>query len=73
MNPNGVLLRSSRIESGYSLSELARELDIDKGQLSKAERGLGGISLKRLKRLSIKLDVPMNKLVPELAELQDTA
>lgn len=73
MNPNGALLRHSRIQGGYSLSELARELGIDKGQLSKAERGLEGMSLKKLKKLSVKLEVPMNKLVPELAELQDEA
>lgn len=71
MKANGALLRSSRLEGGYSLSELARELEIDKGQLSKAERGLEGLSLKRLKKLSVKFDVPMSKLVPELAELQD--
>lgn len=73
MKPNGALLRRSRIEGGYGLSELARELDIDKSQLSKAERGLEGMSPGKLKKLSIKLDIPMNKLAPELVELRDPA
>lgn len=68
MKPNGALLRASRIAGGYGLSELARELEIDKSNLSKTERGLMGMSPKNLKKLSDKLAIPMNKLVPELTD-----
>lgn len=70
MKPNGTLLRRRRIKGGYSLSGLARELGIDKSHLSKAERGVGGLSPEKLKKISLKLDIPMHELVPEASEVR---
>jgi transcriptional regulator with XRE-family HTH domain len=70
MKANGRLARARRIEQGRSLSALARTLGCDKGQLSKVERGQEGMSESKLRRLAIELGLPMDELVPELAELK---
>lgn len=70
MKLNGTLMRRRRLEGGYTISALGRELGIDKSHLSRAERGKGGLSPEKLKRISDKLDVPMADLVPEIAEPQ---
>lgn len=71
MKPNGTLLRRGRIEGGYSISALGRELGIDKSHLSKAERGKSGLSPENLKKISETLKIPMRELVPEIAETRD--
>lgn len=73
MKPDGALIRRRRIEGGHGLAELAREVGIDKSQLSKVERGIEGMSPRNLKKLSDKLNVPMHELAPELAEIRDPA
>lgn len=73
MKPNGALLRRKRREGGYSISALGRELGIDKSHLSKAERGVGGLSLENLKKISDRLDIPMSKLAPDIADKRAAA
>ena len=45
-------LRSVREAHGLSLRETARRANIDPAQLSRVERGLGGLSLAALARLA---------------------
>ncbi len=73
MKPNGTLLRRRRIDGGYSISALGRELGIDKSNLSKAERGMGGLSPENLKKLSDRLGVPMGELVLDIADKRAAA
>lgn len=73
MKPNGTLLRRKRLEGGYTISALGRELGIDKSHLSRAERGKGGLSPENLKKISDKLDVPMDELVPVIFKSQVAA
>lgn len=66
-------MRRRRIKGGYTISALGRELGIDKSHLSKAERGKLGMSPENLRKISLKLDIPMHELVPEIAETQSPA
>ena len=45
-------VRAVRIAHGWSLAEIARRSGMDKGQLSKYERGQAGVSVGQLKRLA---------------------
>lgn len=62
----------TRIERGYSLSALARKLEIDKTQLSKAERGLEGLGEASGRKLANELEIPMERLFPAYAALKAT-
>lgn len=61
------------MEQGRSLSGLARMLDVDKSQLSKVERGLGGLSPEKTRRVAVELGIPMDRLAPELAAMRAEA
>lgn len=73
MKANGTLLRATRMEQGHSLSGLARTVGIDKGTLSRVEREQEGLSPERMLRLSTLLDLPMDRLAPEIAQLKNKA
>lgn len=70
MKADGHLARVTRLEQGHSLSGLARELGINKGQLSKVEMGLAGLSPGKMRALADKLGLPMDELAPELATMK---
>ncbi len=48
-------LRAARLASGRSLRNVAAEVKIDPGQLSRIERGTEGVSIEALLRLAIAL------------------
>lgn len=48
-------------------------LDLDKSQLSKVERGLGGLSPAKMHRLATELRIPIDQLAPELAAMRADA
>jgi transcriptional regulator with XRE-family HTH domain len=58
-------LRAVRQAQGLSLRETARRAEIDRGQLSRVERGLEGLSVSALYRLAVVLELRT------LAELLD--
>ncbi|MES0372374.1 MAG: helix-turn-helix transcriptional regulator [Mariprofundaceae bacterium] len=60
-------LRNS-IEPSVSINRLAAAAEIDPGQLSRAERGLVGLSLPALARIAETLSVPVVRLIDQQAE-----
>lgn len=70
MKADGHLARVTRLEQGHSLSGLARELGINKGQLSRVEKGVEGLSPGKMRALADKLGLSMDELAPELATLR---
>lgn len=60
-------LRKS-IEPPVSINRLAAAAEIDPGQLSRAERGLAGLSLPALARIAETLGISMVRLIDQQAE-----
>ena len=73
MKADGNLMRITRIERGHSLSGLGRKLGIDKAQLSRVERGIEGLSPGKMRKLATELDLPMDRLAPDLAQMKADA
>ncbi len=61
-------LRKS-IEPPVSINRLATAAEIDPGQLSRAERGLAGLSLPALVRVAETLGIPVIRLIDQQAEI----
>jgi len=59
----GQLLRSTREDKGIGLNELARDLSISQGYLSKVERDMENPSRELLERLAAKLGIDSDHLV----------
>lgn len=70
MKLHGTKIRVRRLELGLSLSDVTDATDIDKSDLSKVERGLGGLGPKRARALAACLQVSMDEIAPDLAELK---
>jgi transcriptional regulator with XRE-family HTH domain len=51
-------LRGARQARGWTLGQVAAQAQIDKGHLSRAERGQAGLSVDALHRLAITLELP---------------
>lgn len=63
MTPNGTAIRAIRVVRRISLRELARLTGLDRGHLSRLERGLAGASEGSLHRIATALQVPVDDLV----------
>ena len=63
MQVNGEVLRTIREQSGYSLSECARQADVSKAMLSEVERGIKNPSPPLVKRLAAALGVSIADLL----------
>jgi transcriptional regulator with XRE-family HTH domain len=61
----GAGLRSLRLQAGLTLDALAAATGLDKGYLSRLERGLKGPSIATVLKLSAALDVPVSQLFGE--------
>jgi transcriptional regulator with XRE-family HTH domain len=57
MKVDGELAKRTRLEKALALSEVAHTARIDAAQLSKVERGLGGLSMASLRRLAAALEL----------------
>jgi transcriptional regulator with XRE-family HTH domain len=67
---NGTILREARQARGLSQSAVSRATGVDQGALSRAERGLAGLSLPALCRVAgaVGLDGLARELRPFIAE-----
>jgi HTH-type transcriptional regulator, competence development regulator len=61
----GQYIRDLRINKGYTLTQLAAMLDLDSANLSKIENGKRDFDAKRLEKLSIALNIDIEKLKSE--------
>ncbi|UED83103.1 helix-turn-helix domain-containing protein [Streptomyces profundus] len=63
MTPNGTAIRAIRTVRRLSLRDLARLTGLDRGHLSRLERGLAGASEVTLQRIASTLGVPISDLL----------
>ncbi|WP_281290743.1 helix-turn-helix domain-containing protein [Streptomyces sedi] len=63
MTPNGTAIRAIRVVRRMSLRQLARLTDLDRGHISRLERGLAGASEASLHRIATVLEVPVADLL----------
>lgn len=64
------LLRDVRVERGYKLPQFAAEVGIEKGRLSRIERGIMFATAGELSRVSDALDLPFENRVLPVAEVK---
>ena len=62
-NNIGVNIKKYRQESGIKQGDFAKILGITSTTLSRIERGKGSIKMDTLKKISEKLDVPLEKII----------
>jgi len=65
MKPNGVAIRALRTANRCGLRELERRTGLDRGYLSRLERGERGASLSTLLLIATALNVPPKALTSE--------
>ncbi|WP_147472821.1 XRE family transcriptional regulator [Streptomyces triticirhizae] len=63
MTPNGTAIRAIRVVRRMSLRELARLTGLDRGHLSRLERGMAGASEASLHRIALALEAPVDDLL----------
>jgi transcriptional regulator with XRE-family HTH domain len=63
--PSGARLRAARLRAGLTLEALAEATGLDKGHLSRLERGLKGPSIATVLKLSAALQIPVGQLFGE--------
>lgn len=65
MKPHGVAIRALRRASGIGLRELEQRTGLDKGYLSKLERGQRGASPATLRHIATAMNVPLEAITRE--------
>lgn len=76
LRPNGDAIRVIRERTGISLTALAADVGIDKGQLSRIERGQpGGLvpSARTLRAIADSLGVPLSAITYRVPEPEEVA
>lgn len=61
----GERIRAERMKAGISQDKLAEKIDIATAYISRIERGLAIINLKRLAQIAKALEVPLSSLVSD--------
>ena len=63
------VLRDIRVERGMSLTELAKETELSKGNLSRLESGGAGLTLNTIEKICGVLDVDISEVFVEADKL----
>ncbi|MGW4028191.1 helix-turn-helix domain-containing protein [Streptomyces sp. NPDC004838] len=65
MKPNGTAIRALRTARKTGLRALSRHTGLDRGYLSRLERGLAGASDRTVERIAHALEVPVAAITHE--------
>ncbi|MEU8316668.1 MULTISPECIES: helix-turn-helix domain-containing protein [Actinomycetes] len=65
MKPNGTAIRALRKARNAGLRKLSRETGLDRGYLSRLERGLAGARAGTVERIAAALEVPTAAITHE--------
>ena len=66
----GRLIRAARVAQGYSQEEFAAEAQLGRTYMGRIERGEQNLSVQNLIKISLTLQVEVNKLIPPLKQLK---